>query len=241
MPLLLVRLFIICGGGAQCFDVTKTKGHVEMKGLSLLLAATCSLFLNTGCVKEGASPVIQGAEYPDGAASHFLAALRNPGKKDPTHVVSGSEAEMAAIEQYIEFCREAIRFREAFIAEYGEDAWARFQDPEQAQAGGDTSLVFAEELKLKAVDSADVKPGSHVYTSESQEISLEISELNGRYFVDASSLIPDGVPASEFEKMMGKMRAAVEEHRHFIGQPNVSGEELDVRLGKAMLAAMLGK
>jgi hypothetical protein len=64
--------------------------------------------------------------------------------------------------------------------------------------------------------------------------------VNGRWFVDAKSLLPPNAKPEAFVQMMTKFTGLVGKYRKAIGRDGISGEDIDVELGRDMVKLLLG-
>ena len=200
--------------------------------------ALCLLLL-PGCGKKASSPA---ASTPKEAVAAFGQALYEMDKEKFLACFTGNKDELRAIECVANFGAAALSFKKKLIEVYGEEEWLNFQSPGKAPKEGNTTLNLMGERELEALKSIEIRiEGDKAYfpiPNESREAVLVRKDDGWR--VLASSLIPSGTEPKAFAKMVEQLAFTVGRYEKAIGYKNLTREDIDAELGRAMMKIMTG-
>jgi len=185
----------------------------------------------------------KGAATPREAVERFANAMVSMDKNELLACCAGNEAQMKVVAVMADFGQAILAFKKKFIKVYGEQAWKDFQDPNKKRDGGDArlSIPSADDLKKVKEQKIEIKPdGTATFTQIGSLQSGKLVKMDGRWFVDAGSMLPPNAKPEAFAKMMGKFAALVAKYQKAIGHEGISGEDIDAELGRDIAKTMLG-
>jgi hypothetical protein len=213
--------------------------------LSALLLAAASALPSEGAQKEDPK---KGAKTPKDAMTQVTQAMY-AGNED--QFLKGLKA---ADDKQKEFCKAVVvfvknadDFRNDFVKAYGQKAWERFNDPNIDPGNGDGNAnLTIPELKeaLDVVEKANITVKGNEATAEmtdkaGKKSNWKLVKVDEAWLVDASSLT-EGVPDVEMTTAQLKALAGiVKTYRKAIGKPGISGDDIDVEMGRAIVKQLL--
>jgi len=217
-----------------------------MKNIAIL--AVVVLAVSTSLASDrapgaGSAERRKGAATPKEAVAKFADAIRAMDKNAMIACCSGSKTEMRIVEIMADFGQAVLEFKKKFIKAYGEQAWKDFQDPNKKLDAGNARFMLPSGADLEAAKKQKItmeKDGTATFEQVGSTQQGKLVKVNGSWFVDAKSLLPPNARPEDFIKMMTAFTALVGKYQKAIGHDGVSGEDIDVELGRAMVKLLLG-
>ncbi len=177
-------------------------------------------------------------EYPAAprdVLARALTAMANLDRKMFVGCLTGTDDERRAAGAMVDFVRAGWEFQEAFVEAYGQQAWESFQDKEGARlkttVEGDLSKLAQVQCRIDGDVAACSMPG------DPQVVHLD--RRDGRWYVRARDLVGIQGSPRRAADLWGAFAAAIRRARDRIGQPGVTGEQLDTELGRDLMAAVI--
>lgn len=206
----------------------------------LLLAAGFALLVS--CSKGGKLAEEQPADTPSQLLQRFTLAMHEADRDGLVSCVTGSRAEKQAMASIADFGQAVFRFRDAFVRTYGQEEWERFLDPEGAPEGGDTNFMLLSKEDVAAMKDAAIEvSGDKAHTPFPNTAErLSMIKTGQGWLVEAASLLPPGAEADKFATMMDTMTQLIDRYGKAIGHSDITGEDIDAELGKAMMREIFG-
>ena len=208
-----------------------------------MLAVSTCLANDRNSVAKPDGKQLKGAATPREAVERFATAMVSMDKNELLACCAGNEAQMKVVAVMADFGQVVLAFKKKFIKVYGEQAWKDFQDPNKKRDGGDArlSIPSADDLKKVKEQKIEIKPdGTATFAQIGSQHPGKLVKVNGRWFVDAGSMLPPNAKPEAFAKMMGKFAALVAKYQKAIGHEGISGEDIDAELGRDIAKTMLG-
>ncbi len=141
--------------------------------------------------------------------------------------VTGPEAATELTAALAEHIAASLQFRNEFIEEYGEQAWADYR----AAEGRKLNLVE------KTVDhTIEIDDGEATVTETGFGLPLQLTEVDGEWNVRAESFVPENITEpGTYAQMAREMAQAVEDARRQIGESDLRPEDIRITVPEAVV------
>ena len=181
---------------------------------------------------------VKYAKTPEDAVVLMATAFSVPDWEQLEVVTKTDSGDKAALKEFITFVDAGLNFRDAFIREYGKAGWETFQDPKQGPKDGNAKLnLNVGEESIAKAKKADIKVNGDKATAQlpGEKKPLKLVREDGNWLVD----LRGALPRSETRKMANLAKVIVK-YQKAIGHKDISGEDIDAELGRAILKELRG-
>jgi hypothetical protein len=199
----------------------------RLAGLALLLTV---VVFSLGCGND------TDQSTPEATVRTFAEALKEGNRDALDSIVEGSEDAKRFIGGMAEYMSSMQDFKEAVIAEWGEEGWSHFDK----SGGGGMSMEFHPEK----LDEMQVRTeGDTAFcTMGDASDEMKLVRKDGKWFIDASTMdVPEGEKVDNVLLVFERMGELIREKRKRIGEEGVTAKSLSEELGRDMMATMMGQ
>ena len=215
----------------------------------LLIAGMVAVVATAGYGTSHDGSAIPPTKPASNAREAILAFAEGLAKGDETlalAVVEGTPAQRAEVQSMLKFASTILVFRDEFIAQYGKVAWSNFNDHEhkpspvkQGEFSGNAHFALIQEDDLQSLRDYVVPEGKdEVFFPLPNELQqTRVFRVADGWLVDAGTVLPrrENADAKSFGELMEEMTSVVDRYRAAIGADDVSSDDLDIELGRAMM------
>jgi hypothetical protein len=199
----------------------------RLAGLALLLTAAV---FPLGCGSD------TDQSSPESTVRSFFDAMMEGDTDAVGACITGDEKVKRAVMGMAEYMAAMQDFRDAVIAEWGEEGWSHF-----TESGGAKLSIEDERDKIDRMETR--VEGDRAYCAlpgESDELVLV--RKDGKWYVDAGQLASGFTgAASQSTELFSRMADMLREKQKRIGEEGITAESLDEELGRDMMKAMMGQ
>jgi hypothetical protein len=188
-----------------------------------------------GCKRAPAAVEKPHNATPKDALLSLLSAMKEANADKVAAACKMTPEQRPIIDAGSNYTREVYKFRDAFIAAYGADAWDTFQDPAHRPGDHDTTfIIITDEALDKATKTefqVDGDKATCIMPAGTGKVQL-IKMPNGQWLADGSTFVPPGKTVEELRKMLDSLTAVVKKYEKAIGKPNIGPSDIDYELGR---------
>jgi hypothetical protein len=201
----------------------------------ILTALILSLFAVVGGCRKAPAHVESHNATPKDALLTLLQAMKEADADKVAAACKTTPEQRPIIDAGSNYTREVYKFRDAFIATYGADAWDTFQDPAHRPGDHDTTFIIITDESLDKASKTEFQIDGDKATCAMPEGNGKVQLIkmpNGQWLADGNTFVPPGKTVEDLRKMLDSLTASVKKYEKAIGKPNISPSDIDYELGR---------
>jgi hypothetical protein len=224
---------------------------------ALVFSAGCNSAASIGSApmgKDKDKPAAKTPSSPKAAMTQYYEGLCTADEDKLFKAVKADDQQKDLLKALIGFTKVGTEFRDAFIIQYGQAGWTRFNDPNVDPGNGEgnanlavpdlkeqlTKIANVQIVEKKDEAFADLPDPSGKVQRWRMVMVLQDGRVDGWVVDSASLLTPEGTDVPKLTAELRKMTDLVAKHRKAIGKPGITGDDIDVELGKQVVQELTG-
>lgn len=198
---------------------------------------------SAGRYEELVERVMQVPPEPASSPSEALmgytrAVIGGDVREAAAHVVSDADSRrwLASIiwQQQV-----TMRFHALFVDAYGQDALEEFNDIGSPTRPTDAHLTLMTDVSLREFQSNPPKADASTRSVEFgswEGLDGAVVRVDGGWLVDGAAAIPPSMSVDHFIQILNNRTSATSRYLKAIGYKGITAEDLDIELGRAIMA-----
>jgi len=197
----------------------------------------------------------QGSDYKtpkDALTAATEGLLDGDEKKFSSAVLAKNPKDQELIKALVKFVTAAQKFKTAFVAQYMDKGWDRFNDPKYDPGNGEGNTTLRLQTKMEALDAvkaAKIDEKGDTATCEIEQKSgkkktwkfAKVKDKDKEGWLVSAETFTDG--SSDVDKTIKILNGYAEllpKYQRAIGKEGITADDIDVELGKAFVKLVYG-
>jgi hypothetical protein len=239
LGLLLAGAFGVlgCGGSPSSEDPRKVGPGKTDSG------KTDSGKTDSGGADSTVKPSTRNPPTPRDALVQATEGLFQPDEEKLFKAVRADDAQKGVLKARIELLKAGRAFRDAFVADYGKEAWKKFQDPPPERPNGEFPIPIIDEAdeaafarkKAEVKEDGD-KASGEIANAKGERKPCRLDKVDDGWLVDAESLTAPPGQLEQTLKDLTFFRDLIRQYRKAIGASyegrKITPEDIAVEMGR---------
>ncbi|MDA3821073.1 MAG: hypothetical protein PF450_00470 [Bacteroidales bacterium] len=208
----------------------------------LLLTSIVLLF--TACSSKTSEDQITSVpmDTPHALVMKSVSAMKASDREAFLECFSVSQQEYEVLDAIMDTGVAYLDFKSNFVNVYGEEAWVKFQDPEQAPEGADMSFTFVTDEDVAKAKAWEPEDDILSFQFPNAQGPAFISKMESGYIFEFGEMLgkPKSKEIAQFINLMDSMTELISDYTHAIGYTGITAEDIDYQMGKDMMKNVFG-